>query len=191
MQIVYDYAIILFVWSLFVALEYPRSVIIPLIRQRYKVAYKEDRLSVWMLFVPEIIVWIIFETALIMGVGMLPAQFMYLGFALVVAGLALRQWAISALGLFWASTVRILKQHKVVNSGPYKYVRHPSYTGAFIFYIGLGFIARSPILIVLTLAVLAPAFAYRIRVEEASLAKHVAGYSEYARSRKRIIPRLL
>ena len=191
MQLIYDYIIILFAWALFVVLEYPRSIIIPLIRQRYKVAYKEDRMSLWILFVPEIIVWLAFEAELIIGAGVLPVQFMYLGFALLVAGLALRQWAISALGLFWAPTVRILKRHKVVTSGPYRYVRHPSYTGAFMFYIGLGFIARSPATIVFTLAILIPAFMYRIRVEEEALESHVIGYSRYAGRTKSIIPYIL
>ena len=191
MQLIYDYIIILFAWALFAVLEYPRSIIIPLIRQRYKVAYREDKMSLWILFVPEIIVWLIFEAALIIGSGILPAQFMYLGFALLIAGLALRQWAISALGLFWAPTVRILKRHKVVTSGPYRYVRHPSYTGAFMFYIGLGLIARSPITVLLSLAILAPAFMYRIKVEEASLSKHVTGYTRYAGRTRSIIPYIL
>ena len=190
MQLIYDYIIILFVWVLFAVLEYPRSIIIPLIRQRYKVKYKEDRMSIWVLFVPEMIAWLIFEAMLILGTGILPVQFMYLGFAVLIAGLALRQWAISELGLFWAVTVRILKRHKVVTSGPYKYLRHPSYTGAFMFYIGLGLIAQSPIAIALILAILVPAFMYRIRVEEASLTRHVVGYSKYASRTKRIVPYL-
>ena len=191
MQLIYDYIIILFAWALFAVLEYPRSIIIPLIRQRYKVAYREDKMSLWILFVPEIIAWLAFEAALIIGRGVLPVQFMYLGFALLVAGLALRQWAISALGLFWAPTVRILKRHKVVTSGPYRYVRHPSYTGAFMFYIGLGLITRSPVAIVFILVIIIPAFMYRIRVEEEALARHVVGYSRYAGRTKSIIPHVL
>ncbi len=191
MQLVYDYIIILLIWVTFFVLEYPRAIIIPILRQRYKVAYKEDRMSLWILFVPEIAVWLIFEAALIIGKGVLPMIFLYIGCAFIIAGLALRQWAISSLGIFWAPTVRILKRHKAVTLGPYKYVRHPSYTGAFMFYIGLGLIARSPFAILLTLAILAPAFMYRVKVEEEALAKHVRGYAAYMRRTKMFVPRLV
>jgi protein-S-isoprenylcysteine O-methyltransferase Ste14 len=60
-----------------------------------------------------------------------------------------------------------------------------------MFYIGLGLIARSPFAILLTLAILAPAFMYRVKVEEEALAKHVRGYAAYMRRTKMFVPRLV
>ncbi|MGH7799274.1 MAG: isoprenylcysteine carboxyl methyltransferase family protein [Thermodesulfobacteriota bacterium] len=49
-------------------------------------------------------------------------------FAVLFAGAqVLRYWAIKTLGLYWNTKILVLPNHKLVNTGPYKYLRHPNY----------------------------------------------------------------
>lgn len=60
------------------------------------------------------------------------------GEAFFVAGLALRLWAVVTLGRFFKVTVSIQDHHRVIRSGPYRVLRHPSYTGLLLLLGGLG-----------------------------------------------------
>jgi protein-S-isoprenylcysteine O-methyltransferase Ste14 len=51
------------------------------------------------------------------------------GLALIVAGIALRAWSIATLGRFFQYRIEVQAGHRVVSGGPYRWVRHPSYTG--------------------------------------------------------------
>ena len=56
---------------------------------------------------------------------------------LFVAGLILRWWAIITLGRFFTVDVTIEKDHELVERGPFRIVRHPSYTGVLLAFVGL------------------------------------------------------
>src|SRR5262245_7905116 len=60
-----------------------------------------------------------------------------LGVALMAAGLALCMWSIRVLGRFFTATVRIAPDQRVVDEGPYRLLRHPSYTGAMLTILGI------------------------------------------------------
>ncbi len=65
--------------------------------------------------------------------------FFVLGIALVFGGLVFRLWAIQTLGEFFRTRVVIQEQHHLITSGPYKYLRNPSYTAILMVLLGLGF----------------------------------------------------
>jgi protein-S-isoprenylcysteine O-methyltransferase Ste14 len=104
------------------------------------------------------------------------------GGVLVCIGLALRLWAIRTLGSFFTSTVRVTEDQRVVDSGPYRVLRHPSYTGALVTPLGLAVALQSAIGGLVLLAAGIPAYLYRIRVEEAALSDGLGeayrGYQE-------------
>src|SRR5262249_3589838 len=54
------------------------------------------------------------------------------GLAVAVSGIGLRQWAIRTLGRLFVGYVAIQPDHHAVQSGPYRYLRHPSYTGIWL-----------------------------------------------------------
>ena len=58
------------------------------------------------------------------------------GVVLFVAGLLLRWWAIIVLGRFFTVDVSIAEGHELIESGPYRFIRHPSYTGALLAFLG-------------------------------------------------------
>src|SRR5207249_5246499 len=77
------------------------------------------------------------------GIGALPDWIFYIGIFLMFLGVLVRQYAIAILGRFFSLTVQIPEDHKVVEKGPYRLIRHPSYTGILITFIGLGLAVQS------------------------------------------------
>lgn len=113
------------------------------------------------------------------------------GLGVLAAGVVLRVWAIVTLGRLFKFVVVIQDGHRVVASGPYRLIRHPSYTGALVGFLGVG-IALDSWLSVLAL-VLIPllAIGVRIRVEETELARALGEeYRAYARRTRRLVPGL-
>ncbi|MET8752672.1 isoprenylcysteine carboxylmethyltransferase family protein [Streptomyces sp. NPDC004667] len=106
---------------------------------------------------------------------------------LVISGVVLRHRAIRTLGRFYSRRVRTLEDHQAVTHGPYRFVRHPAYTGALLMHLGMTLYQLNVLSVVTFLALLAPAFVWRIRTEERLLMK-ITGYEEYARGRRRLLP---
>ena len=110
------------------------------------------------------------------------------GIALIVGGELFRLYAIRSLGRYFTFVVALQPGQQVVDRGPYRLIRHPSYTGALVTVFGLC-LAMANWLSLLGIVPVIPGYLYRIRVEEEAL---VAGlgdeYRAYQRRTKRIIP---
>lgn len=116
----------------------------------------------------------------------------WIGIGLVLFGVLFRQYAVRTLGEYFSIAVSVEETDTVVSSGPYRWVRHPSYTGGLITLIGLGVATGnwlSPGLV--TVAGLL-GYGYRIRVEERVLREKLgAAYEAYAeRTPYRLVPGL-
>jgi protein-S-isoprenylcysteine O-methyltransferase len=111
------------------------------------------------------------------------------GAALCIFGLVLRWYSIFYLGRFFTVNVAIASDHQVIDTGPYRFVRHPSYTGALLAFIGLGITYANWLsLIIVVLPVLA-AFMRRIGIEEGALSQALGErYTQYMARTKRLIP---
>jgi protein-S-isoprenylcysteine O-methyltransferase len=107
----------------------------------------------------------------------------------LVGGVAVRIWAIRHLGRFFTVNVGIQQGHKVIQDGPYRFVRHPSYTGSVLALAGVGFLTFNWFGLVLIVACTLLAYALRIQVEEKVLvAQFGHEYEEYAARTKKLIP---
>jgi protein-S-isoprenylcysteine O-methyltransferase Ste14 len=73
-----------------------------------------------------------------LGYATFPLPIVYLGIVFMAVGIAVRQWAIATLGRFFSTHLRVVEGHRIVDVGLYRYVRHPSYTGALIIMLGVG-----------------------------------------------------
>jgi protein-S-isoprenylcysteine O-methyltransferase Ste14 len=112
-----------------------------------------------------------------------------LGIVLVLAGAGLRDWAIVTLGRFFRREVTIAPGQRLVRRGPYRVLRHPSYTGLILVCAGYGLAFGSWVAAAVALLVMAVGLLPRIRVEERALAGEFgAEYADYARSTARLVP---
>ena len=117
------------------------------------------------------------------------AAFRVIGFFVFVFGLVLRWYSIGYLGKFFTVDVAIHSAHRVIESGPYRFIRHPSYTGALLAFVGLGLsMGNWWSLIIFTVPTFL-AFSRRIKVEERALAEAMGDqYRSYQQRTKRLIP---
>ena len=110
------------------------------------------------------------------------------GIALAIAGFALRLSAIRALGRSFIPVVGTRPDQDVVESGPYRLIRHPSYSGALVIMLGAALTFTNWLSL---LAIVPPfiAYVYRGSVEESALKDQLGNtYREYCRRTKRFIP---
>ena len=111
------------------------------------------------------------------------------GLALLVAGTALRWTAIVTLWEYFTPNVSILEGHRVVRRGLYGVVRHPSYTGLLLRYLGFGLAFANWLSLALLFLPMLYTTLYRIRVEEEALREHFGEeYASYAGVTKRLVP---
>jgi protein-S-isoprenylcysteine O-methyltransferase len=121
------------------------------------------------------------------GAYLVPVQIS--GLALLVAGIVIRTVAIAQLGRFHAPIVAIQAGHRVVDTGLYRHVRHPSYLGACIAFLGFGLGLGSWLAALWVVVMALFAYAYRIHVEERALVDSLgAAYSAYRKRTHRLIP---
>lgn len=126
------------------------------------------------------------------GIALLPSWVYYVGIAAMLAGIALRQWAIAVLGRYFSGVIGVQKEQKVVEAGPYRLIRHPSYTGVLIFLSGMGIAVQSWAAALVNIAIFGVAYGYRLFVEERILIRELgASYVDYMKRTKRVIPYLL
>src|SRR6266536_59221 len=111
------------------------------------------------------------------------------GIVILLLGLVIRWLAIFTLGEYFTRTVTISSDHRIIQSGLYRYLRHPAYIGALLAHLGLGLAFTNWLSFVLIFGPILLAAVYRMQVEEDALRQAFgAEYEEYARNRKRLIP---
>jgi protein-S-isoprenylcysteine O-methyltransferase Ste14 len=127
-----------------------------------------------------------------MGYGLLPDWIYFVGIAVMFAGIVFRQWAIAVLGRYFSTVLGVQEEHEVVETGPYRLIRHPSYTGVLIFYAGMGLAVQSLASVLIAIAIFGIAYGYRIFVEEKVLISELGNsYVEYMKRTKRVIPKIV
>jgi protein-S-isoprenylcysteine O-methyltransferase Ste14 len=112
-----------------------------------------------------------------------------IGAAVLALGLALRAWAVHELGRFFKFTVVVQADHRVVDTGPYRVIRHPSYTGLLMAELGLGIMLGTWLSIPAALLPPLVAFGVRIHREERVLACGLGEpYRAYMARTHRLVP---
>lgn len=157
----------------------------------------EDRFSyfvVWLSTIPPIGLEYVIRSRAIFGAGFgdFSALFPligYVGCLLVGFGITIRLAAVVALKKQFTLTVSLVERHELIETGVYRFVRHPAYLGHLVSLLGIGVILGNSVglaaLVVLPLA----GIVYRIHVEESALFGYFgAAYQAYARRTKRLLP---
>jgi protein-S-isoprenylcysteine O-methyltransferase len=112
--------------------------------------------------------------------------------ALFLVGAVVRGWAVITLGRFFTVDVATHAGHTLVDTGPFRFVRHPSYTGLLLEFAGVGVSLGNGVSFLVLMVPVVAAMAYRIHVEEGAL-RSVLGdaYEAYCARTKRILPGLI
>jgi protein-S-isoprenylcysteine O-methyltransferase Ste14 len=115
------------------------------------------------------------------------AFFPVLGTVLLAAGLGFSVWARRHLGRNWSTHVVVKEDHTLIRTGPYRYVRHPIYTGILLAFLGMvatigewrGVVAFACVLV---------SFSVKSRQEEARMRETFPEYAQYQRETKALVP---
>lgn len=119
----------------------------------------------------------------------LPVLFFWIGIILTITGVLLRVFSVWTLRHFFTLSVQVSSVQNIVQNGPYKYLRHPAYTGNILTFTGFAMAFRSLPGILGTLIILAFIYAYRIKVEENMLENKLGvSYRKYKKTTWKIIP---
>jgi protein-S-isoprenylcysteine O-methyltransferase Ste14 len=111
------------------------------------------------------------------------------GIVLILTGTAIRAWCIATLGRFFQFHIQVLGDHRVVTDGPYRFVRHPSYTGLLLVMAGFGFASGDILGLVVAWVFIIAGLTVRIRAEERQLTAALGPeYERFAATRKRVVP---
>lgn len=111
------------------------------------------------------------------------------GLVLMTFGIFVRQWSIVALGRYFTGDLRISAGQPVIEKGPYRWVRHPSYSGLIIFFSGFGLALTNASSLAILCIVPTTGLIPRIRFEERALVSSLGEpYRRYAAKRKRLLP---
>ena len=112
-----------------------------------------------------------------------------IGVALVLGGVAFRWYAIHVLGKYYSVQLGVQPGQTVMRDGPYRWIRHPSYTGSLITTLGFGFAFTNWLCLVSVPLIVLIGYSYRATVEERMLVTALGDpYKEYIKNTKRFIP---
>lgn len=116
----------------------------------------------------------------------------FVGVTLILLGVALRWYAIWTLGAYFTRDVAVSTDQKVVQTGPYRFIRHPSYSGTFLTMLGVGLAMTNWASLVALFLCVFSGHLYRVSIEEKALIKIIGQpYIEYMHYTKRFIPWVL
>ncbi|MGD0709965.1 MAG: isoprenylcysteine carboxylmethyltransferase family protein [Bacteroidales bacterium] len=113
----------------------------------------------------------------------------YIGLAIIVVGMILRFISIWTLGSFFTVDVTIREDHKIKKDGVYRFLRHPSYSGSLLSFIGFGISLNNWLSLIVVTILITVGLINRIRIEEKVLTDQFgADYLDYKKNTYRLIP---
>ncbi len=146
---------------------------------------------IWIVIVASVSAGIFFSSRGFGHIGGETTIFPIAGIVVIIAGVVLRWVAILTLKRQFTVNVAIREDHRLVTHGIYRYLRHPSYTGSLLSFLGLGLAFGNIVSLIVVVAPICAAFVYRIRIEEQVLLDNFgADYQSYCDSTWRLVPLL-
>jgi protein-S-isoprenylcysteine O-methyltransferase Ste14 len=146
----------------------------------------------WLVIIPCVIVGSFWSVQSVGLIRLGRFYVMYSGLMLIIFGLMIRWRAIYALRKYFTVDVSIVKDHKLIDTGEYEYVRHPAYSGSLLSFFGLGWALGNWVSFVIIFFPILWAFIRRINLEEKTLLSSSLGeeYQNYMKTTKRLIPKI-
>lgn len=114
-----------------------------------------------------------------------------IGAIVTLSSFAYRNWAIRTLGRFWSVHVEIRENHTLIDTGPFRRVRHPVYAAAIGELVGIVLILQAYYASLIILLIVVPSIVFRIRIEEKALIhKFGAQYIDYKNRAGALTPKI-
>lgn len=178
------------------------SIVAERILGRFSLGPKDqrDRFSNYLIAVGQVIgIWVLLcttvpQTAILFGTGPFTGVIAggtvnILGIVIAWTGIIIRLQAKRRLGKFFTGRVTVFQDHQLIEDGLYRYVRHPAYLGASMFYLGLPLIVGNLVGLLVLAGLSLAAYLYRIKIEEDALvAAFGDSYRQYQQRTARLIP---
>jgi protein-S-isoprenylcysteine O-methyltransferase Ste14 len=112
----------------------------------------------------------------------------FIGLILSFSGFIIMNWSVMVLGRQFSVDVTIQEDHKLVTNGPYKYIRHPRYSGIVVFFSGISLIFLSWISLAIVLLLIF-VLLWRISDEEKLMQQEFGkGWEKYKKRTFSLIP---
>jgi len=122
-------------------------------------------------------------------IGIFSGSLQYAGLVLIFFGIVLRECSIWILGRHFTVRVQVRENAKLITQGPYKYIRHPSYTGGILTFAGIPIAIGTWLGALIVLIIKLIVIQYRIHVEEKALqAAFGSEYEEYKKKTWKLFP---
>lgn len=173
---------VLFVWI------FVDAVVV--LRHKTGKAENRDRFSLLVLALAGPLVWVVSIGLAFGTVGAVHwVALQIAGFIVMAIGIAVRSTAIAQLGRFHTPNVAVRADHRLMQTGLYRYVRHPSYLGALIAFLGFGLALGNGWSLAVIMGITPWLYLFRVHEEEAALAAAFGEpYRQYCARTKRLIP---
>ena len=104
-----------------------------------------------------------------LDLGAFRGNWQFLGLVLAAAGIALREWAVLSLGSYFTVAVTLVDGQALVRRGPYRWLRHPAYSGSILTLVGLPISLGTWVGALLVLVLSLSGYLYRVRIEEQAM----------------------
>lgn len=115
--------------------------------------------------------------------------FFAMGMALIAIGLTVRIHSILTLKQFFTYSVAKVENQRIIETGLYKFIRHPGYLGQLMIFFGISTSISNWLSILVMMILVTVGYLYRIQVEERFMIKELGeDYLNYQARTKRIIP---
>ncbi len=151
----------------------------------------QDRWSFLLIQLAEIAALVMGLACRYFNLGVTGAVVQYAGLVIMVGGFLFRSWAMWKLGRFFSRVVEIESGHQLITDGPYRYLRHPAYTGMILIFLGALLGLGTWVGALIGSALIGAATLYRINVEEKFLTQNFGNeYRDYMKRTWRIFPEI-
>ncbi|NIU00696.1 MAG: DUF1295 domain-containing protein [Nitrosopumilaceae archaeon] len=161
-----------------------------LLRSQTENDYDQSSLRVlWFTIILSVSIGIYLHFLSVGQLNFLPVLFYYAGILFIFIGLVIRWIAILTLKKSFTVNVSVSNEQTIIRSGIYETIRHPSYLGSLLSFLGLGLAFGNWLTLLVIFLPICLAFLYRIKIEENALRQAFPDeYNDYIQSTKRLIP---
>jgi protein-S-isoprenylcysteine O-methyltransferase Ste14 len=174
----------------------PAVALRALLRRKIRAAPAQSRVEGWRWYVPPLLLpveWLLPPVLILLGYGEIEAGWIavrLLGLAVGLGGAAVLVWGSASLGRFLVHEAAILQDHTLITSGPYRFVRHPIYSGYLALLLGSG-LGMLNVWLLLLWPLALVGILIQVGSEERLLgAKFGPAYRRYAGRTGQLVPRL-